>query len=271
MQQFAKTKFFKVFIIAALLGLLVFMNPRGFFNPLRSGLSFFLLPFQKVFYSVSVGIGETRDFLGSIGQLKKENKELFMKNQDLMVESVKAHDLQNENDMLREQLNLLPRNQYDLVASFVVSQDPNGTGNWLEIDKGKNDGIEEGMAVIFSKGILVGRIREVNDRTSKVILLTNPKSTVNVMTSENGSKGIIKGEYGLGIIFDMILQTDSVQIGDSVITSGVGGQIPRGLYIGTIQEVHPSEDHLFQQAVITTPLQISKLQTVFVVRGEKAL
>ena len=151
----------------------------------------------------------------------------------------------------------------------MVSQDPNGTGNWLEIDKGSDDGIAEGMSVIVSKGILVGRIQQVSKNSSKVMLLTNPKSTINIMTVESGAKGVAKGEYGLGIIFDMVLQTDSINMGDSVITSGIGGDIPRGLYVGTIQEIHQSDDHLFQQAVLTAPIQFSKLQMVFVIKGNR--
>ena len=68
---------------------------------------------------------------------------------------------------------------------------------------------------------------------------------------------------------DMILQTDSIQPGDEVVTSGIGGNMPRGLFVGTIQEVHQSDDHLFQQAVVSTPIHVAKLQTVFVVTEKK--
>ena len=176
-------------------------------------------------------------------------------------------DVENENTVLREQLNLLPRDHYNLEACFVISQDPNGMGNWLGIDKGSNDGIRVGDSVIVSKGVLVGRVQEVNAETAKVLLLTNPESTVNVATLKNGTKGVAKGEYGLGITFDMILQTDAINVGDEVITSG--GDIPRGLYVGTVQEVHSSEDYLFQQAVINSPVQASKLQILFVVKTVK--
>jgi rod shape-determining protein MreC len=161
-----------------------------------------------------------------------------------------------------------PRGQ-SIAAAFVVSQDPNGMGNWLEIDKGSDDGIVEGMPVIISKGILIGRIQNVSSYKSQVMLLTNPKSTINVMTTNSGAKGVIKGEYGLGVILDMILQTDTINIGDSVVTSGVGGEIPRGLYVGNIQEIHESDDHLFQQAVMAFPVQAAKLQIVFVIKGNK--
>jgi rod shape-determining protein MreC len=269
MQKFIYTKLFKVILIAALFLLLVFLNPVNIFNPVRSGFLTALLPFQKAFYSFSAGIENMKEFVGSIGQLKEENEKLMKDNQSLLAENVMVNDIKNENTTLREQLNLLPRDKYNLIAAFVISYDPNGTGNWLEIDKGSDDGIIPGMSVIVSKGILIGRIQQVNKKSSQVMLLTNPKSTINIMDVESGAKGVAKGEYGLGIIFDMVLQTDSINVGNSVITSGIGGEIPRGLYVGTIQEIHQSDDHLFQQAVLTAPLQVANLQAVFVIKSSR--
>lgn len=265
---FAK-KIFKVGLISAILIVLISSNPIGLFSPFQSVSTFVLSPFQKFFYSFALGFEQTGDFLGSIGDLKNENEKLIKEKQQLLSENAMLRDVENENSVLRDQLGLLPRDHYDLVASFVVSQDPNGTGNWLEINRGSSDGISKGDSVIVSKGILIGRVQEVGFKTSKVVLLTNPNSTVNVVSLKNGTKGVAKGEYGLGIIFDMILQTDTIEVGDEVITSGIGGDIPRGLYVGTVQEVHPSEDHLFQQAVIISPVQTSKLEVLFVIRNVK--
>lgn len=269
MTKFAKTKLFKVLIISAAFGMFMSFDPFSLPGPLRSGLKVFLVPFQKVFYSFSVDFQKTKEFLSSIGQLKRENEDLIREKEFLLAQNATLKEAANENKLLREQLNLLPLSQYELVGSFVVSQDPNGTGNWIEIDRGSEDGITEGMPVIASKGILIGKIKEVGLKSSKIILLTNPKSAVNVMTLENGSKGVVKGEYGLGIVFDMIMQTDLVQSGDSVITSGIGGEMPKGLYVGKVQEVHPSDDHLFQQAVVTSPVQASKLKIIFVIKAVK--
>ena len=269
MQKIVLTKLFKVFFIAAFFLLLIFLNPAGFFSPFRGVVNAIFLPFQKVFYSLSINIEETRDFFGSIGQLKNENEKLLEDNKILRAENAMLLDMKNENELLRNQINLLPRDKYDLLAASVISQDPNGMGNWLEIDKGSNDGVVSGMSVIVSKGILVGRIQDVGINSSKIMLLTNSKNTISVMTLQNSTKGLVRGEYGLGIILDMALQTDVLTIGDDVVTSGIGGEIPRGLYVGSLREIHASSDHLFQQAVIESPVVFSKLQTVFIVKKSK--
>lgn len=269
MQQFAKTKLVKVIFIAVFFLLLIFLNPNNFFNPIRNVANTVFLPFQKVLYSIAAGTAGVGEFIASIGQLKSENEKILKNNHELSAENAALHDMQSENAVLREQLGLLPRDKYELMAATVVSQDPHGLGNWLEIDKGSKDGISVGMPVVISKSVLIGRIQEVGISSSKIMLLTNSKSTISVMTSQNGTRGIAKGEYGLSIIFDMILQTDTVQIGDDVVTSGTGGEIPRGLYIGSVREVHASDDQLFQQAIIAAPLQISKLNMVFVIKANK--
>lgn len=260
-------KILKVAFVAALLSLIIITNPAGFFSPLRSVVNLFLLPFQKVSYSVAIGIESTVDFFGSIGQLKNENEQLIKEKEILLSENAKLRDTENENVMLREQLKLVPRDHYELASAFVISQDPKGTGNWIEINRGSDDGIKKGDSVIVSKGIFVGRIQEVELKTSKVVLLTNPSSIINAISIQNNAKGVAKGEYGLGIIFDMIMQTDAIEIGDDIITSGIGGDIPRGLYLGKVQEVHDSNDNLYQQAVINSPVELSKLQVVFVIKS----
>jgi rod shape-determining protein MreC len=269
MQKLISTKLFRVSIVATLFLLLVFLNPVSLFNPIRSGFFLVLSPFQKFFYSVAIYFENTKEFLGSIGDLKSKNEKLIMYNQNLLAENSMLKDIKNENDNLREQLKLLPRDRFELLAASVISQDPNGTDNWIGIDKGSNDGIAIGMPVIVSNGILLGKVASVGLKNSEIMLLTNSKSTVNVVTIENGTKGIVRGKYGLGIIFDMVLQTDVINIGDTVVTSGIGGELPRGLHIGTVQEIHQSEDYLFQQSVLASPVQVSKLQMIFIIKDSK--
>ncbi|MEI7891276.1 MAG: rod shape-determining protein MreC [bacterium] len=269
MQRFFVNKLFKVVVVASFFVLLIAFNPYNFFNPIRSVAAIIFLPFQKISYSVSFGVANFGEFVQSIGQLKNENEKLQIENQTLVAKNAMLNDMQSENAILREQLKLLPRDKYELTAATIISQDPHGMDNWLEIDKGSVDGVVNGMSVVVSSSVLVGRIQDVGLQSARVVLLTNSRSTVNVMTSQNNTKGVAKGEYGLGIIFDMILQTDAIAVGDEVVTSGVGGEIPRGLYVGSVQEVRSSDDGLFQQAVISSPLKVSKLQTVFIIKSAK--
>jgi len=265
--NFIRTKLFKVILVVAVFGLLVFLNPGKIFNPVRSFYFGITYPFQKSFYFVSYKTSQISKFFSSIGNLKQENERLIGENQGLVAKNAMLNDMKKENTILRSQLELAPRGKFNLQSASIIGQDPNGLGSWIVIDKGEKDGIRKNMPVIVSDGILVGKIDETYFSSSKVILITNPQSSVNAVVSETEAKGIVRGEFGLGLILDMVLQTDVIQKDDEVITSGIGGDVPRGLVIGRIQEIYPSQDKLFQQAVVTPLAKFSKLRLVFVIKN----
>lgn len=266
-RNFFHTKLFKVVLIIAVFGMLIFLNPYNLFNSVRSVFFSITYPFQKSFHFASYKINQFNSFVSSIGELKRDNERLIKENQNLSAENAMLRDMKKENIILREQLDLAPREKFELRSALVTSQDSHGFGNWLTIDKGTREGIKKGMPVIVSDGILIGRIEEAYSGRSKVILITNPQSSVNAVVNDTNAKGIVKGEFGLGSILDMVLQTDIIQEGNEVVTSGIGEDIPRGLLIGKIQEVRSSEDRLFQQAVITPLVKFSKLRVVFVIKN----
>ncbi len=265
--NFFQTKLFKVLIAVSLSVFLIILNPNGFFSPIKTAFFVVFSPFQKVAYGLTFEASEIKNFLFSIGQLKKENEKLIEENRFFLAEISKLKEEKKENEKLREELRLLPREKFNLEGCSVISRDPNEQGGWIEIDKGKKDGIAKDMPVVVNSGILIGKITEVYPTTSKVLLLSDTESSVNAVDSETESKGIVKGEFGLGIIMDMVLQSEALNKGDEVITSGVGKGFPSGLLIGKIEEVSPSGSGLFQKAIISSSVDFSRLQFVFVIKN----
>lgn len=249
--------------------LLLFFNPKGVFNPVKNLFWTISYPFQKTFYILSDKSKNTYDFLSSISKLKQENEKLWKDNNLLTSEVASLKTEEKENETLRNQLNLIPRDKFNMEASMVIGQDPQKLGSWLMIDKGSLQGIKPDMPVIVSNSILVGKIEEVYPESSKVALLTSSSSSINALDLETSSKGIVIGEYGLGIILDMVEQTDVINDGDTMVTSGLGSNTPKGLLIGRIEEIKNSEDKLFQQALIMPPIKYSNLDTVFVIKNVK--
>ena len=115
----------------------------------------------------------------------------------------------------------------------------------------------------------MGVIDEVYPLSSKVSLLTNSKSALGGMTVENGTKGIVGGDRGLGMVLGLVLEKDTLHAGDRVVTSGVGGTVPQGLLVGTVENVSETSDRLFQQANIVSPADLNGLRVVFLVTGSK--
>ena len=258
------TKF--IFTVVLLL-FIVFLSFRGADNPVKGTTLWLISPFMKTFRIFSGGVQGFFHFLGSIGELKEDNEKLLNENQNLSAEIARLKDTAEENKVLRSEMSLIPKAKYDLEASFVIGQDALGSGSSIFIDKGENKGIREGMAVIVSNGILVGKINQVFPDTSKVVLISDRESAIAGEVLEAGAKGIIRGTYGLGTMMDMISQAEVVKEGDTAITSGLRGGIPRGLLIGKIGQVEQSEDKLFQQATIFPSANFSSLKVVFIVKS----
>lgn len=268
-KKYFSSKSAKLLIIAAICLLFIYLNPRNIFSPMRNFLLTAAYPFEKIFYLASQRSGNLMGFLGSISTLRSENEKLLKENLSLTSEIAELRGEKKENESLREQLNLLPKKKFDLEGSQVIGQDPQKTGSWIIIDKGRNYGIEEGMPVIVSQGIMAGRISEVYFSSSKANLLTDSESSINASDLDTGSKGVAKGEFGLGLILDMVAQSDILNAGDEVITSGLGGDVPKGLLIGKIQEVKSTQDKLFQQALVIPSVKYSDLDAVFVIKNAK--
>ena len=226
-------------------------------------------PFLKTLRIFSGGTAGLFDFLGSIGNLKSENEKLIEENQRLVAEVSRLKDESEENRIMRKELELGTKKNFHAEAGFIIAQDPQGLDSFAVIDKGKNAGFEKGMPVIISNGLLVGRIAEVFPNTTRVVFITDPESAINARIEDSGARGIVRGEFGLGIKMDMISQVEEVKEGDTVITSGLGGEMPHGLVIGRVNQASQSSDRLFQQATLLPAVDFSELRIVFVIKTMK--
>jgi len=266
-RKFTQTKFFQALILFGIIWFFAWVSPSWFFAPVRTVVMTVTFPFQRIFSNVAFGLNNTYLFFVSIGDLKSENERLEKERRQLLVENALYGDIRKENEELRREIELLPRETFSLEPATVIGRDISGVGNWISIDKGSSSGIRAGMSVIVDNGIFVGRVVEVFLASSRVMLLSNGESLVSGISIDSEAKGIVKGEYGLGLFLDMVLQTDTLKAGDTIITSGLGGDVPRGLLIGTLQNIHLSNDKLFQQATIIPPLRLDRMRYVFVIRN----
>ncbi len=270
--MFKNNSFFnikKILLFLILSSLIIFLNYQVVSYSIRKVFMYVAYPFQKISFRIS---DETRDIystLTSIANLKKQNAELIKENNYLLAQVASRDDQKKENKVLREQLRLAPRDKYDLETALVIGQDPRGLESWLIIDKGNRQGIKKGMPVIVAEGILVGKIEEVYINSSKVTLLTNPRSSINVVDLETGAKGVLVGEYSLGLAMNMVEQTEVLNVGDKIITSDLGGIFPRGLLVGSIQQSNSASDKLFQQAIIIPQVKYANLSVVSVIKQKK--
>lgn len=266
-RKFISKKIFKVLVIAFLALFLIIFNPYNSFKGVRNFLMVVTFPVQKFFSSTALKVSSFGEAVSSIGKIRSENKKLIEENIRLKSENSKFQETMQENELLRSQLNITPVKDFETEAASVIGRDIYNDNEWILIDKGGNNGIKKGMPVIVSEGVLVGRVEEVFPSSSKIIFVSNPSMNTNVEAVETGAVGIAKGNYGLGLIMDLVLQTDTLKVGDKIITSDISQNIPRGLLVGEIQEVSPAKNDLFQKAIISSPVDFLKLRFVFIIKN----
>ncbi len=255
-----------LFIVSgAIIVLLIILHVFKILSPIENVVIRIFSPFQKYIYLSGNRFSGSIKFFTSIKDLRKENKELNEKVNKLTFENSKLERLEKENKDLRTQLVLFKKEEFNLVTADVIGQDPNNLIQFININKGSADSIKENQPAIIANNFLIGKVSEVSSHSAKVILITDARSKINAQIQGADANGIIKGEHNLGLIMDMIPQDKIIKRGDKVITSGVGGDMPVGLYIGEVEEVKTTDNELFQTARIKTQADFKNLKIIFII------
>ncbi|PLX77772.1 MAG: rod shape-determining protein MreC, partial [Desulfuromonas sp.] len=134
------------------------------------------------------------------------------------------------------------------------------------IDKGAEDGVEPGMPVVASEGV-VGRVVRSSSGQARVLLITDASSAMAALIQHNRARGICRGK-GDDLAFDFVLRQENVNVGDRVVTSGMGGVFPKGLVIGQISSFYRQEFSLFQSIEVTPAVDFAHLEEVLVLLQE---
>lgn len=222
-------------------------------------------PIQKVVYQMGEEISDFFSSISEIGTLRATNEKLQKEVEKLRKENIQLQELMNENKRLKEALNFKTENvELDLKLATITGKN---SGNWFNIftiDKGKNEGIKPGMAVLDEKGNMVGQITEVGDNWAKVLAIIDRDSSVSAVAVRTRDNGVVRGDSNGGLIM-IYLPLDAELIeGDVVTTSGMS-RFPKGLIIGKVSKVTRDPGSLLKQAVIEPAADFERLEYVFVV------
>jgi rod shape-determining protein MreC len=202
-------------------------------------------------------------------ELRHRNEQLQSLADSLMIETVRLKELESENETLRQLLEFTqanPTSGYRAaeVVGHVIGQDPSNLLRSIIIDAGTGDGVAEGMPVVTDRG-LVGRIVEVSSRSSKVLLITDVSSSVNAIIQSSRATGIVEGKVDGGLMMKYIPQTVTVNVGDIILTSGLGATFPKRLVIGQVTAVQKLDIEMFQRAEIKPTVDFERLEIVLVI------
>ena len=190
----------------------------------------------------------------------------------LLVREIKA--LRQENNLLRESflstqrlrelLNFKDRLSFKTVASEVVGVDASLFFKTVFIDKGEKERIKKDLAVINEDGV-VGKVLRVVDYSSVILLLPDKNFAVDALVQKTRSRGVVAGA-GAGLCeMKYVPQSETVETGGLVVTSGLEGVFPKGVPIGRIISANKSGCSSFQEIAIKPVVDFGKLEEVLVV------
>ena len=210
-------------------------------TPLQGGLS-----------TVVAEFGELAQTARDLRDLRQRNEELESQNANLLLENVRLGEIEAEAALLRDLLNFAQDHpSFDIrgahVVGRVISEDPSNLQRYITLDVGSEAGITHNMPVVTDRG-LVGRISEVGSGWSRVLLIIDVSSSVNALTQSTRASGLVQGQADGSLAMRSIPQSDTVSVGDTIFTSGLGGNFPRQILIGQITEVERKDYDLYQVA-----------------------
>ncbi len=266
MLNFRKRKVLKtLIIILAVILLLVILNlciksVKNFFYAISN-------PFQKFFWRIG---NNSSDFLYAflkIKDLKNDNNQLLLENQELLQELSVLEDLKKENQTLREALDVGLQKDFKIILAQVISKDLSEDS--ILIDKGSEDEILKDMPVINQQKALFGRIAEVYKNFSRVTLISNKNCVFDAKVQGKEIYGVIKGKGSSNLYFDLISREAELKEGDVLVTSALGEKFPQNLLIGEVGRVKKEDTKPFQTADIRPFFDLKKTDNLFIVTNFK--
>ncbi|GED92689.1 rod shape-determining protein MreC [Lentilactobacillus buchneri subsp. silagei] len=202
----------------------------------------------------------------------QENQRLKSKVDQLTQTQVKDQVLSRENKQLKRQLNVgSTLTGYEKINAAVITRTPSSWASQVIINKGQASGIKKDMPVIAGPG-LIGTVAEVNKTNSKVVLISNTAENSNrfaIQVLGDNSKvvnGIITSYDSAAnrIIMGNITSNAKLSVGNRVTTSGLGGVIPKGIYVGTVSKVTQDDYGLAKKVYIKPAANLNDIEVVSV-------
>jgi rod shape-determining protein MreC len=254
------------FVLTLVAVLALVLHEAGQLQPVEDLAQLVIAPVQRSFDGLVNSTGDLFGMFREVRELRAENRDLQDENNRLRSENIRLKDLEAENITLRDLLKF-SRNTPDYVtlAADVIGRDPSPYLSSITINVGDNRGLKPGMPVITGGSALVGRIKEVNPRTSKVQLLQDVNSAVNALIQSSRANGLVKGQPDGSLLMDYVPLEEKVATDDVVLTSGLGGDLPRSLVIGQVTDVTKRDIDLFQSAALHPAADLNRLEVVLVI------
>jgi rod shape-determining protein MreC len=237
-------------------------------DPIGPALLWFMRPLQIAAQATTGSIKDLREKFATVASYRTENEQLKKRVLELEIERNQLLEAEATNQRLQELLEFRSQLPTSSITASIIA---GSASTWFKsciLDKGSADGVTKDMAVVTPLGI-VGQVVAVTERTSKVLLLTDPNSGVDVLVQRSRARGIVSGSLENGTVMKYVKRSEDVQEGDRLVTSGLDGIFPKGMMVGRVSKVKKQHLGLFQYIEVTPAVVPARVEEVLVVKPEK--
>ena len=252
-------------IIFLVVGGILALALGGYFSTASNVFTGSLINLQSWFSSRFVAV---QDFLTAprdIASLRQRNAELEADVSRLQAQVIQLQQEVGETQILATLVDFSranPENVYKAAA--VIGRDPSPFLHFVIINRGSNDGVLRGMPVVTDQG-LVGRVDAVIADAARVQLITDAASNVNIRLQNAEKDASLVGSVTGDVTLDLIPQDATIEVGDLVLTSGLGGGYPPDLIVGQVVNIRSRDFDLFKQATVQPVVDFNRLEIVLVI------
>jgi rod shape-determining protein MreC len=228
-------------------------------------------PIQKaMIWTIDGAVSFWKDYI-ELRSVREDNLSLKNEIDELQRHLTAFAESEAENLRLRaliEMRDTIPT--YQVLGARVIGAGNPPVARVIRIDRGLDDGLKVGDAVIAGSG-LVGRVSGALSGYAEVTLIVDGRSAVDIVTQTHRSRGIVRGTgVDDACVIEYLFRSVEVSIGERVVTSGLGGGFPSGLLVGTISRIAAPEVGVFQDVELRPAVSFASLEEVLVVLSTAA-
>lgn len=215
-----------------------------------------------LFYPVEA----VKRYVADLDELRDQNRRLRRLVVSLSLEREKLLQYREERNRLRELLGFRRDGFWDLLSCEVIARSTSRYHNSITIDRGAEDGVRPGMPVVGYRG-LVGRVTQVFPASARALLLNNKSVQVSCLDKRSRVVGVLGWERGNLFRLDYVGREESIESGDTLITSGLGRVFPKGVPVGIVIQDTSDRTEISRRIDVVSMTDLNRLEEVFVIIG----
>jgi rod shape-determining protein MreC len=213
-------------------------------------------------------IEKTISFVSNLFTLHRQNTELRKEIAEVSLQMQRCANIRKENAKLREWYGFQAMSDFMLVPCEIIGKSPGLYNKSIILDRGEKAAVRKNLPVIAAHG-LVGKILETSILTSEMLTLYNRNALVSAIDLRSRVQGIVKWKGSQYLMLDDVPLHSDILVGDTIITSGMGGIYPKGIFVGVVQSVGESPKEIVMTIKVKPFVDISLLEDVFIIKEVK--